>query len=93
MPTNTATALTWTRSQVTDTYHLGGVPKVVKQTAHTATLPNGDTVQIKSVDGTFFISVNGRQPAAWADTLREAKSLVQRSNDFLSRKAAEKAGD
>lgn len=85
------TELTWTRRKVEDTYHLGGKPKVVTATAHETTLPNGDTVQVKGVDGTFFISVNGRQPASWADTLTKAKSMVQRTNDFLVRQAAEKA--
>lgn len=69
--------LKWTRGKVTGNNGRG------THTTYTATLRNGDEVMVKSVEGSFFMHLNGKQ-VGWFDSLKDAKAGAQRVNDRLS---------
>lgn len=71
--------LTWTRGKVETTYHMGGAPRTVKHTTHSTTLTSGDRITLTSVEGSFFLDLNGvRDLGLPYGSLRDAKAAVQR---------------
>lgn len=74
----TTTPLTWTRGKIAQPY--GNV--TVTHTTHTATLADGSTVVIKSVDDLFFLYRDGAA-CGYTHKLRDAKARVQDAHDAL----------
>lgn len=77
--------LTWTRGKATVTYRIGGGPQTVDHTTYTTTLSSGDRFTITSVEGSFFLDVNGNRSSRHYMTLRDAKAAVQRYEQAQTR--------
>ena len=76
--------LTWTRGKKPTTYQFGGgVPRTVNHTTHSTTLTSGDHITVTSIEGSFFVDINGKRAAGHFpyDSLRAAKAATQRRED------------
>lgn len=69
--------LNWTRAKVIGNNGQGS------HTTNTTNLPNGKSVMIKSVEGTFFFYIDGNSTGGFTDTLKDAKSRIQRVADQM----------
>lgn len=81
--------LTWKRGKKPTTYHMGGTPRTVNHTTHSTTLTSGDQITVTSVEGSFFVDINGERAAGNFpyDSLRDAKAAVQRREDAQAARA------
>lgn len=71
--------LTWKRGKVTGNNGFG------HHTTHETTLSNGQSVLIKSVEGSFFFYVGGKATGGFTNSLKEAKAAIQRVEDKISK--------
>lgn len=77
--------LTWTRRKADTTYIMGGHPHTMTHTTHSAALSNGEQVRITSVEGSFFVDIDGERAGGLPyPTLRDAKAAVQRREDVTA---------
>lgn len=76
---STPSALTWTRGKAATTYHMGGAPRTVVHTTHTTTLSSGAVAVVTSVEGSFFLDIDGtrRNGGTPFDTLGAAKAAIE----------------